>query len=139
MSGPTLPVGRRSPFVPILAWIGILSGGWGGVRLLFTVVSHPTWYALLALLSCGATVATSLGLRSRREWARQGFIALATYYSVLVVIGYLRIQARLNALTAAERMLFLVIGGFLLVLNLSIICELRSSRVREEFDAKSAV
>ena len=139
MSGPTLPVGRRSPFVPILAWIGILASGIGGVRLLVSVVSHPTWHALVALLSCGATFAASLGLRSRREWARQGFIALMTYYCVLLVVGYLRFQAQPSTLTAPARTFLLVIWGFFMAFSLAIIWELRSSRVREEFDAKSAV
>ena len=139
MSGPTLPVSRRSAFVPILAWLGILSGGLGGIRLLFTVASHPTWHALVGLLSCCATLAASLGLRARREWARQGFIAVIAYYSALAVTNVLRLQAHGDALTGVARTFLLVMLGFFLVINLSLVWELCSRRVREEFDAKSAV
>jgi hypothetical protein len=158
MSGTAQSLKRRSAFISIMAWLGILSGGFGVLAFVVFLVVQPAFTSAVGFLSSGAALVTALGLRARREWARQGFIAFLAYSSLMAIVGALRwhvpqltdfkvppgtaapaiTQAQLDALAASARGPLLVMAGIGTVINLLIILKLRSRRVREEFD-ESAV
>ena len=141
MSGAT-PVERpRSGFVSVAAWLGIISAA---SCIVLAVIALPWQRALrydIGLLCAVAAATLSLGVRKRREWARQGFVAFLAFSTLMGIAGAARWRAAQSTNPPADsmRMPLLVVAGLGLVINLIIILKLRSRRVREEFDAASAV
>ncbi len=155
MSGPALPHRPRSAFVSFIAVLGILSGGSGVLVFALFAVMHPSLQNLVGLVSCIAALATAIGLWRRREWARQGFIWVLAYSTVMGFVGVLRSpraaeifeasrvhadlsQAELNFMTNSMRIVALVMSSIVALINLLIILKLRSRKVRREFDDESA-
>ena len=152
---PRLP---RSDFVSIIAWLGIISAASGIVLALVVLPWQPDLRWSIGVLSAVVAATTSLSLRKRREWARQGFMGFLAYSSLMGIVGGLRwwvphitatippagaapamTQAQLDALTISMRTPLLVVAGIGAAINLLIILKLRSRLVREECDAASAV
>ena len=148
----------RSGFVSVVAWLGILSGAFGTIGSASLLLWHPGLRILVALLSSLAMLITSLGLRRRREWARQGFIVVMCYSAVLGIVGALRYrpprlsdftasgatlppgvtQAQLDAMFSDARSVMLVMAAGMALIDALLVLKPRSRRVREEFDAESA-
>jgi hypothetical protein len=148
----------RSTFISGMAWFGIVSGALATLGFCSFLLSQPGIAAVVGFLSGAATLATSVGLRKRREWARLGFIGILGYSIAMSFVGVwsLRMpnlsemaaaggapppgisQEQLDALASAMRPAALV--GALVVgfINALIIAKLCTRRVREEFGAASA-
>lgn len=137
---------RRSRFVTLIAWFGIVSGVMGSVTGCLFVVTEPGLSSLVLLLSAVASLVTSLGLRERREWARRGLIAVLGYAIVMGCYGALRTPLpqglaaqlppdELAAMTTTMRRA--MVGGAVIIglVNGLIIARLCSRRVRREFGA----
>jgi len=158
MSEPALRRPHRSAFVSLIAWLGILSGGSGVLAFGIFMVVQPSFQFVLGLLGAIAGLATAIGMWKRREWARQGFIVVLAYSSVMGLISAVRFralqlstvvpagaeptgmtQAQLDALTTTMRTGLLIVTGVVTLINVLIILKLRTQRVREEFGAESAV
>jgi hypothetical protein len=141
----------RSSFVSLMAWLGIISGALTAVGTCFAVVTHPTLPMLVGFLSGVATLATSLGLRQRKEWARIGFIGVIAYSTLMGFVGAARIrmpelsqfgatggigQEQVDALMPTLRATALVGAIVVALFNVLIILKLSSRTVREEFGAE---
>jgi len=157
-----LPTGTarapRSTFISGMAWLGIVSGALTTLGSCPFLLSRPSIAAVVGFLSGAATLATSIGLKQRREWARLGFIGILGYSIAMGFGGAWRLrmpslseiaaaggapppgisQEQLDALASSMRPAVLV--GALLVglINALIIARLCTRRVREEFGAESA-
>jgi hypothetical protein len=149
---------RRSRFVSIVAWLGILSGALGTFGAIWFVVDQPGVRAVVFLLSCAGALVSALGLRARKEWARQGFILVLAYVAVMGVIGALTVraprlsdfpgnpelpapnvtQAQLDAMWSSGRTSMVGMAVFGAVLDGLIILAFCSKRIRREFSGESA-
>ena len=158
MSEPALAGPPRSAFVSVIAWLGILSGGSGVLACGIFIAIQPSFQFVVGLLSALAGLATAIGMWNRREWARQGFILVLAYSSVMGLIATVRFrapqlstmvpaggqppaitQAQVDALTSTMRVGLLIVTGVVTLINVLIILKLRTQRIREEFGAESAV
>jgi len=149
---PTLPPHvTRSSFVSFMAWLGIISGALTALGTCFAVVTHPSVPMLIGFLSGVATLATSLGLRQRKEWGRLGFIGVISYSTLMGFVGAARIrmpelsqfgatggigQEQVDALMPMLRATALVGAVVVALFNALIILKLSSRAVREEFGAE---
>jgi len=151
------PAVRKSGFVSFVAWFGIASGAAGTLGCLALLPALPSSRMVIGLLSSAALLSTSLGLRARREWARQGFILVLVYTALMGVVGALRARAprlsdiaaagvapppgvtqeQLDALGPTIRTAALVAAVVGIVVNGLLILSFCSKRVRREFDAES--
>lgn len=136
---------RRSRLVTVIAWWGIVSGvlgcAWGVPMLL----SAPSLRSVIVLAGSIASLATSIGLRERREWARRGLIFVLGYTVVMAFASVLRAPLpeqllsqlqpeEVATLRSAARAAMLTGAAVLAVINGAIIAKLCTRRVREEFD-----
>ncbi len=142
---------KRSSFISVMAWLGIVSGALTALGTCFAVVTHPTFAMLIGFLSGVATLATSLGLRLRKEWARLGFIFVLAYSTLMGFVGAARIrmpdlsqfgaaggigQEQADAFTPTLRATALAGAVVVALLNVLILLKLTSRPVREEFGAE---
>ena len=142
----------RSAFVSVIAWLGIISGASGALVFLALLVLNPAMSSTVGFLSAVAGLVTSYGLWKRREWARQGFILVLAYSSVMGLWEALRFrvpriseleaaagqqlavsQAQVDALASTLRAFALVLSTLVALFNVLIIIKLRTKRVRDEF------
>lgn len=145
---PSAPKVRRSRFVTVIAWVGIVSGVLGSVAGCVFVLAAPSASSVLILASSVASLATSLGLRERREWARKGLIAVLAYTTAMSLIGALGARLpdtltgqlppeELEGLNATMRATMLVSALVMGAINGLIIAKLCTRRVRAEFGAEA--
>jgi len=146
------PTSPRSAFVSVIAWLGIISGASGALVFLALLVLNPAMSSTVGFLSAVAGLVTSYGLWKRREWARQGFILVLAYSSVMGLWEALRFrvpriseleaaagqqlavsQAQVDALASTLRAFALVLSTLVALFNVLIIIKLRTKRVRDEF------
>ncbi|HTR20390.1 MAG TPA: hypothetical protein VMH88_05980 [Gemmatimonadales bacterium] len=146
------PNSPRSAFVSVIAWLGIISGASGALVFLALLVLNPAMSSTVGFLSAVAGLVTSYGLWKRREWARQGFILVLAYSSVMGLWEALRFrvpriseleaaagqqlavsQAQVDALASTLRAFALVLSTLVALFNVLIIIKLRTKRVRDEF------
>ena len=146
------PNSPRSAFVSVIAWLGIISGASGALVFLALLVLNPAMSSTVGFLSAVAGLVTSYGLWKRREWARQGFILVLAYSSVMGLWEALRFrvpriseleaaagqqlavsQAQVDALASTLRLFALVLSTLVALFNVLIIIKLRTKRVRDEF------
>lgn len=136
----------RSRLVTIIAWWGIASGVLGCVWGVTMLMGAPGLQSLVILAGAAASLATSLGLRERREWARRGLIFVLGYTVVMAFAGVLRAPLpdqllsqlppeEVAALRASARTAMLSGAVVLALFNGAIIAKLCTRRVREEFGA----
>ena len=154
MSEPAARRPRRSTFVSVIAWLGIVSGGSGVLVFAIVLVVEPGFQTALGLLGSIAGLATSIGLWKRLEWARQGFMAVLAYSSLVSLVSAVRFrvpqlasvdpgaaaatgisQAQVDALASVVHTGLLIVTGVVTLFNVLIILKLRTPRVREEFGA----
>jgi FtsH-binding integral membrane protein len=152
------PTVRRSRFVSIVAWLGIISGAFGTLGSISFAVAQPGIRSAIFLLSTVALFVTALGLRARREWARQGFILVLAYTAVMGIIGarttrpprlsdypsYPGVtapkltQEQLDAMWSSMRTSMLVMAVMGAALDGLVILAFSSKKIRREFGAESA-
>jgi len=130
----------RSRLVSGIAGVGMLGGA---VLLLWfegQVLTDPSVHSALGLLGALGMLLTSLGLKERRERARQAFIAVLAYWTLLSIVTAARkIVPGLssNATPPEARRLWLEWSAVLVVVEALVILKLRTRRLRQEFDDES--
>jgi hypothetical protein len=142
----------RSTFISIIAWLGILSGAMGVIGSCAFLLVHASVAGFIGLASGAVALATALGLRRRREWARQALVAFLGYSTLMGFVEAVRFrlpqlssftaaggvppgvtQAQLDAMAASAHSTALTGAAVFGLLNVLIILKLCTRRVRAEF------
>ena len=145
----------RSRFVSFIAVLGILSGGFGVLAFGRLVLLHPALSNVAGLVGALAATAAAVGLWKRQDWARQGFIWVLAYCTIMGSVRVLRVprpalivaeggassqlsQGQLDLGAITVWIITFTTVGIVALINLLIIVKLRSEKVRREFNAESA-